>query len=196
MIKKGFLILMLLGLSTTLGWIWFTRSVVVDAHEAPELLHPHQRVNDLAKDVRNGNMDSAGEYVAELIKAAGFESELRGYPLTVIKDRVSRAEIDYRNGLSEGVDESKIVRTVNGLVTVFDLPVYTKTTPHEVTKLRLGLRAHFPEVISRPDGEAGRPQVLVGERTSTEMSPAEAVLVLSLMLQQKLANPEYQLTYA
>lgn len=117
---------------------------------------------------------------------------MRGFTLSAIKDRVARADLRYRQEGTSGVSEDRIVQTVNGLALQLDLPEYTKTNSYEVRRLRVALLPQFPQLISLSEGDPRNN--VVGSQISAEMSPTEAVFVLAMMLQQKLGNPEFQLT--
>jgi len=187
-----FLLGLSLLLSAGLGLFWFTSGESVEAQTSSLSDHPFKTINQKASLARTGDLSNAEEYVSEIISVAGFESELRGFTATTIKDRVGRAESRFRQGQAAGVPVQKIVRTVNGLVLKFKLPEYTRTNVAEVTRLRFMLLPNFPEVIRR--NAQSKQAITVGSRFESEMSPAEAVFVLMMMLQQKLHNPEYQLT--
>lgn len=193
--KKRFIFFLSMGLVLCLAVALnlLSKEDAVIAQNNPETEHSFAVLNEKAKAARNGDVTAAQEFVGEIISVAGFESELRGFTANAIKDRVGRAESRYRQGLASGIPESKIVRTVNGLVRRFDLPDYVKTSDYEVRNLRLGLLPHFPQVIAQKN-QSSLP-VSVGEQIDSEMSPAEAVFILAMMIQQKLANPEYQLTH-
>lgn len=192
--KKKLLVLLSLSLLAWLGLGWpLAENDSAEAHDNSQATHPLEAINQMAKNARSGNLSDAEEFVGEIIKVTGFENELRGFTSTAIKDRVGRAESRYRQGQSLGIPESKIVRTVNGLVRKFELPPYTKTNNYEVRMLRLGLLPSFPQIISQPN-QGIRP-VSVGGEMDSQMSPAEAFFMLAMMLRQKLVNPDYQLTY-
>ncbi len=189
--KKTILFVLSLGMFATLGsglFFWSERNVA----QAENIPHPLETINQKAIDARTGNQADAEELVGEVIRVAGFESELIGFTASSIKQRVGRAESRYRLGQSAGIPERKIVRTVNGLVKKFNLPEYSKTDLYEVRKLRLTLLPNFPHLISQKT-QSVQPRT-VGAGLDTEMSPAESVLILSLMIQQKLLNQDYQLT--
>lgn len=194
--KKRILFFLSLSLVASLGigWLWLAEKDSVEAQSNPPAAHPLEAINQKAKLARNGNVPDAEEYVREIISVAGFEGELGGFTSTAIKDRVGRAESRYRQGQATGIPEAKIVRTVNGLVRKFNLPDYTKTSNYEVRRLRLGLLPNFPQLINQRN--QGAQPVSNGSQIDSQMSPAEAVFVLAMMLQQKLANPEYQVTHA
>lgn len=85
-----------------------------------------------------------------------------------------------------------IAQTVNGLAYNLDLPKYAKTNVNEVNRLRMMLLPNFPQIITR--NTQSKQAIAVGEKFDSQMSPAEAFFVLIMMFQQKLYNPEYQLT--
>ena len=169
----------------------------VQARDSLRAPHPLAEINQKAKSVRNGNSSDASAYVTEILKVAKVESELPGIAeaaTSTIIDRVARAEVNYREGRSEGIDESKVVRTINGLVLRLHLPEYSYTDVYEVRRLRFMMLPNFPEIIGRNTGR--RPAITEGSRFDSKMSPAEALLILTMMLQQKQYNPEFQLTIA
>jgi len=182
-----------IAVSVAISLFWLTKDVPVTAQSVPTQQNPFDPINQKARQARSGDLIDAQDYVTEIVKASGFESELRGLTADAIKIRAGVAESHYRQGLTVGIPESKVVRTVNGLVKKFNLPDFTKTSNYEVRRLRVGLLPSFPQVISqRNAGVQSRGDSAV----EPLMSPGEALFVLGMMLQQKLANPEYQLTHS
>lgn len=177
-----------------IGLFWLAQKDAAKAESNTNAPHPLAAINEKAKAARTGNQTDAEDLVGEIIRVASFENELRGFTADSIKERVGRAESRYRLGQLAGIPESKIVRTINGLAKKFDLPAYARTNSYEVRKLRLELLPNFPQLINQKS--QGSQPVAVGSGLDPQMSPAEAFLVLSLMAQQKLFNPEYQLTDA
>jgi hypothetical protein len=56
------------------------------------------------------------------------------------------------------------------------------------------LLPQFPQVVAQKNQTTLA--VSAGEQIDSEMSPAEAVFILTMMMQQKLVNPAYQLTHS
>ena len=175
----------------SIGLFWLTPKDVAQAENVP---HPLESINQKAKDARDGNLTDAKDLVGEVIRVAGFEGELAGFATTAIKERVGNAESRYRLGQTAGVPEAKIVRTINGLARRLNLPAFARTNQYEVRKLRLELLPNFPELITQKT--QGLQPIAVGAGLEPQMSPAEAFLIFSLMVQQKLNNREYQMTRA
>lgn len=192
--KRRILVFLSLVVVLGIGGFWLTGKGPVEAQSTPQASHSLQAINDRARAARTGSLSDAEDYVAEIIRVAGFEGELNGFTATAIKDGVGRAESRYRQGQAAGIPEAKIVRTVNGLARKFNLPDYVRTSNYEVRGLRLGLLPNFPQIITQKN--QGMQPVSTGAQIDSQMSPAEAVFVLAMMLQQKLANPEYQLRHS
>lgn len=175
----------------SVGLFWLMPKDVAEAENIP---HPLESINQKAKDTRTGNLTDAKDLVGEVIRVAGFEGELAGFATTAIKERVGNAESRYRLGQSSGIPEAKIVRTMNGLARRLNLPAFARTNQYEVRKLRLELLPNFPQLITRKT--QGSQPITVGAGLDPQMSPAETLLIFSLMIQQKLNNQEYQMTEA
>ena len=190
--RKIILFILAFGLALVfyLGAIWPANEKVVRAQETE---NPLAAINQKAKSARSGNVADAESLVTEIIKVTGFESEMPGIITNSMRARVGNAESRYRQGLSSGVPESRIVRTINGLVRRLNLPEYSRTDLFEVRRLRLGLTSNFPQVINQK--VQGSQPIPIGGRFSSIMSPAEALFVLAMMFQQKVVNPEFQITH-
>ncbi|HEX8651250.1 MAG TPA: hypothetical protein VF708_10450 [Pyrinomonadaceae bacterium] len=110
-----------------------------------------------------------------------------------MKKRVLEAELDYRNGLSEGITEENVVRTVNELVDKFNAPDFARTSALQVRVLRAGLTRDYPNFIAQEtDEEDVSMEATIGDWVSPTMSPLEAVYVTAAMLHQKWLSENYQ----
>jgi len=191
--KKSILFLSL-GLMIVLGvgLLWLSKGNTTQAESASNSLHPFDAINQKAKNARAGNRADAEELVGEVIHISDTENVLGGFTASSIKERVGRNESRYRLGQAQGIPEGKIVRTINGLAKKLNLPDYARTNSYEVRKLRLSLLPNFPQLINQKT-QGSQPST-VGTKLDPQMSPAEAVFVLAMMIQQKMVNDEYQLT--
>jgi len=115
---------------------------------------------------------------------------------TDVKTRIVNSELLYQANQRGGVTETAVVQVVNGLKVKFNTPEFSKTDVYEVRKLRQALQLLAPQFVGH--GRQSE-QSAVGDVNVTivpEMSPAEAVFVTVAMLNQKMSNPNYQLTQA
>ncbi len=168
------------------------------------------RVNRKFKAVKNAKTEndlkiSTRELIDDLFSSKGLvpasnDNAFQGVDpagIDEIKNRLVRAEVDYRKGRKEGIKEERVVRVVNGLAKKFGAPEYAKTDLYEVRKLRASMLFLMPDVITtepmeklKKAKESNKPKSLI----SPTMSPLEAVNVLALLIDQKLSNDEFQLT--
>lgn len=110
------------------------------------------------------------------------------------KERVSRAEVEYRKKGKGGVREIHVVHAVNFLAEKFNAPDFAKTDPRQVRVLRARMRSQVPDFIAPdPDDKKGLKKK-VGERMNPEVSPLEATTLMLVMLTQKALNDEFQQT--
>ncbi len=189
-------ILLVLGLVSLMFisvGLFFLGDRSVTANSNARTTHPLKSINEKARAVRMGSHSEALDLVDEIIRVANVEPELDSFATDAVKVRVAKAENIFRRENVGGVSEQKVVLTINRLVHKLRLPAYARTSVNEVTRLRFMLLPNFPEIVSRKS-ERSSP-IPVGARFNTEMSPAEGFFVLVMMFQQKLYNPEFQLTH-
>jgi hypothetical protein len=154
-------------------------------------VNPYKELDKAARLVKNSNDEQSIRGVADAV--FGFPRALPRSPEmieNVIKDRLVRAEIAYRSGIHEGVQEQDIVKFANSVADHLALPSYAKTSAQQVRVLRMQLALSSPTFMA-----AGltHENMKVGESISDRMSPLQAVHLLSSLLDQKIINPEYQL---
>ena len=109
-----------------------------------------------------------------------------------VRSRVVDSEIAYRQGRQSSVTEANVERAVNRLSRRWRLPVYTLTSHNEVRKLHVAMSFLFPQFLltGLPQRTASQgPQEVV----RSNMSPLEGTLLFSMLIHQKLINPEFQL---
>ena len=150
---------------------------------------PFAALNQKARAARSREVNAVRELVNEVFSVTMAEAYLAGMTSSTMKDRLTRAEVRYRQGQSSGIPEVKVVRAVNKLADRLNLPQFARTNLYEVGKLRLHLFPAFSQLISH----GGNPQ---SSLTAPEMSPIEAFFVTAMLLQQKTINEEFQITHS
>jgi hypothetical protein len=192
--KRKLLLSLSLIAGLGIGLFWWSGENTTRAGNFSDTANPLETINQKAKNARSGDISAAEDLVSAVIGFSGFESELDGFTANSMIERIGKAESNYRAGQSAGIPESKIVRTINGLAVKFNLPQFAKTDSYEVRKLRVALLPSFPDLIGQKTQTMQ--SIKTGSGIEPIMSPAEAVLILSMMMNQKLVNPDYQLTQA
>jgi hypothetical protein len=175
-----------------LGLIWVSSAQTVgsvnEKSKRPE--SNWSRVNRAARNVKAGDRRAIQGLVDEVFLANGLDSHISA-SATSIKDRLIAAELDFHNGTSDGIDAEKVAVSVNQLVQRLKLPAYANTNAGEVKKVRVRMLTLYPDLVGR--GSAARRNDSK-PHFEDKMSPVEAFHVAVTLIQQKVFNPEFQLT--
>jgi hypothetical protein len=109
----------------------------------------------------------------------------------IVEERLVQSEMNYKFGRSAGIPEENIVKIANQFVDKLRLPDYARTTSHQLEVLRFGMEMGIPSFMAPSSVRGGQP----GKSPNTgEFSPAQAVHILFVLADQKMINPEYQLS--
>lgn len=149
----------------------------------------HRRTDSLAMGARNGDAVSIHVLSQTVFLRAGVPASV-AYASAYVQ-RLAQAETDYRNGGRTPLHIEDVVRANNDFVRILGAPQWALTDPLEVTRLRMGLFARYPQlfVTQTPTKVHEHFQIL-----SLNLSPVEAAFLATSLLYQKEFNPEYQLT--
>ncbi|HEX8473064.1 MAG TPA: hypothetical protein VF666_03460 [Pyrinomonadaceae bacterium] len=190
-VKIGLLMVAFGALASILFWVGTNSSakIQVQAEQAEHVKSENvfARINDKARAAKGGD-EKAVRALADDIVETLTPSEVPVFTKESMKDRVARAELNYRKGKRKGVTEVDAAKTVNQLAADLGAPDFAKTNSRQVRSLRVSMMMGMPNLIS-PD----TPTTKNGRASLPDMSPAEAVSVSLMMLHQKMTNPDYQL---
>ena len=106
-----------------------------------------------------------------------------------LESKLADAETNFRNGQGHAVGEQQLVDVLNWMGEKFHLPSYTKTTTAQVRILRMKLAIEAPYLMGST--LAGK-ELEKGAHVRAELSPVQAMHLLSVMIDQKVLNPDYQ----
>jgi hypothetical protein len=158
--------------------------------------NPLAVLNAKVRAAKSGREDTAHALADEVFANFNFDQAPAGM-VDALKDRLVRAEVNYRNG-GKGVVETDIVRMVNRFAYVLKAPDFARTNLFEVRRLEVGLMPYVPELRPRQadadEANVGRKKGVTFTPDSRTLSPLEATCIAALLIQQKQSNPEYQLT--
>src|SRR5882724_4931201 len=110
------------------------------------------------------------------------------------KERLARAEVNYRSGLAPDITGHNIVLLIDGLVQKLEAPDYARTDDDEVLDLRAGLVAQMPHLVGNFSQAESKNAAAIGPED--KLSPIEAVLVTRILIMQKEHNEAFQTTQA
>ena len=151
---------------------------------------PWQKIEERAKLENPSDGNSVRALVDEIINFPHSFGEIPPVMDTIVKERLTQAEMKYKLGLGPGVQENDIVHIANTLADRFQLPDYARTTLHQVEVLRFSYELSCPVFmgVQSPkqdsEGSASNP---------TKLSPAQATYLLLGLVDAKVWSPDYQL---
>lgn len=90
---------------------------------------------------------------------------------STVKDRLVRAELEYRSNHGGGVSERKLVNAFNKLARELDLPDYARVSLTQVRYMRVQLVPAFPTLMAQP-------------KQRSQMSPLEATILALVAVSQ------------
>lgn len=188
---------LILGLS--LASVRLSPSLQVQAQQSDALRNtdqagPFDRINSKAGSSKRGGLAETRELVDAVVDPYAESNPIVNADGTMseVKDRLTRAEIDFRQGHGKGIPEDNVIRVVNGLCKKFDAPDYAKTDRTEVRTHRMALLALTPELTTINHQQQGNRADRTMAGLSPNMSPVEAVNVTMSLVYQKVFNEEYQ----
>jgi hypothetical protein len=158
--------------------------------EAPKVLGylrfggPYQQIEVAASAMRPGDVDSIRPVVEEIVNYPRYY-RMPDVMAAIVKQRLIDAQRDYFAGKNPGVVGGAIVDAINALATAFDTPGYARVSLLEVQFLRSRAVSAMPYLMrSAPDTKLGA--------ADPPMSPLQAIWLMSLLIDQKIDNPDYQ----
>jgi len=147
---------------------------------------PLAGLNEKARAAKSGDEAAVLALADEVFNQFDLGSAPAGLT-DAVKDRLVRAEVNYRAGRGKGISDAAAVRMVNRLAHEIGAPAFARTDVFELRRLKMGLLPYTSDLQSRP---------AAGQRDANEpsMSPLEGTYFAGLLVQQKRFNHEYQLT--
>ena len=181
----GGLLALLIGIVVVSG-----QMTVTTKSQTSPILDKQTQVNSLnnkGRLARNGDEKAIGDFADEVFNQFAPPEAADAFPL--FKDRIVRAEINYRRTGKGGIQEKDVVITLNKLGMQLGTPDYAKVSLRQLRFLRLNALTAFPGLVGQPRDEQARKSLI-----DSEMSPVEAVGMALLLGNQKLANEDFQVT--
>jgi uncharacterized membrane protein len=160
--------------------------------------NPLGNINDKSRAANSGGETEIRALADEIFTTYGFNEAPAGFS-DAIKERLVRSEVSYRSGKGQqGISDASIVRAVNYLAYKVGAPAYARTNVFELRRLKTGLLPYTADLQARSrvvDGATLRDgKGSTKDPKTPTMSPLEATLFMTVLVQQKQFNPEYQLT--
>ncbi|MEP6912723.1 MAG: hypothetical protein ABI923_08210 [bacterium] len=191
--RYAVLALLLIGSALVTGAVFVAGGRLVRGQSqsnATENSHSLARINDKAGRITGSDEAAIRSLTDEVFN--GFDSsQAPAGTVDAIKERLVRAEINYRAGVGKGVSEFGIVRMHNLLAGKLGVPDYAMTNVFEVRRFEMNALPYIPNLIGRSNAAKA-----IGSSFNATLSPIQAFSIATLLMQQKLYNEDYQVTQA
>jgi hypothetical protein len=158
------------------------------------LPQPYARVNEKAGAVKGADERAIRE-LADAVLQLTIGDRVPSVFVSPYKERLIRAELDYRRGQREGIPEANTVRVIDELVRELSAPEYAKTDEDQVHDTRLVISSLMPHfIVQQPLGSGEKSSNGVPYIVDPTMSPLEAVYVTRFLIMQKEINESSLIT--
>ena len=196
--KISLVLFFLIGFSCTALWLAASRSAQSGAapvsQQNAQMADPFFDLNRRAKAAKHADEFEVRDLTDEAFKTFA-PPEVPVFTQEAMKERVARAEVNYRKGASKGISEIKVAKTINELAAKLQIPEYAKVSPSMVRLVRVGLMMELPDFIAQDAPTARRHIKIIRSSINPLMSPLEATAITMFLLQQKIVNDAFQLTH-
>ena len=183
----------------TCSALWLVRSPSAHGSTPPvsqdnaQTADPLARLGRKTKATKGADPSAVRDLTDEVFNTLAL-SEVPVFTREAMKERVARAEVNYRQNADNAITESKVARTVNELAEKLEIPDYAKVSPAMVRIVRLGLMLDLPNFIAQ-DPPADKKSKKIGSSINPYLSPLEATAVTMFLLQQKMLNDAFQVSH-
>jgi len=189
--KNAILRLVLLSFLVSLSFLTVSRAAHGQSQPGTK---ERRRISEITRTLKAGDEAAIRELTELVLLVVRSDSSPQEIPVKV-RERIVRAEVNYRNGQMEGISEDNIVRVVNYIAKEFDAPVYAQAQLQEVSELRTGeaytmFHSLAPESARIEVKQHTPPHILINPK----MSAIEAIYFTLSLIFEKKTNPCFQLT--
>jgi hypothetical protein len=139
-----------------------------------------------ARSAKSGNQDDVLSLTDEVLNFFGTPETVQ--TLWPFRERLVRAEADYRKKHVGGMKEEKLAHAVNRFAHDLGAPDYAYVNDRQIRYLRAHFEVALPHFIGATRDSKDRVVM------NPEMSPLEAVALTHLLITQKLSNPSFQVS--
>lgn len=188
--KKYIVLTMLLATLLASGFLFFGRFVKGQTQQPKDFFGDLNNKSRLANPNDDASINALVDEIFNfmLIDLSEVPSQIKG--------RIARTEKKYRNNQRSGIAEVKVVEAINGLAIRFNAPEYARTSETEVRDLRISMMPYLSQLVGVFRESEANNNNSVNQTINPNLSPAEAVVIMLMMIQQKETNPFYQMTVA
>lgn len=193
-------ILLLIALGSLTTWLtthWLVRGQSKqNTDTAAQLPQPYAQVDEKASAVQGADEGAIRE-LADAVLLLVIGNNAPSVLVSPYKERLVRAEMNYRRGQKAGIPEVNIVCVIDELARELNAPEYARTDEDEVRQTRLAISYMMPHlIVHQPLSAEEESSLGLPFTVNPTMSPLEAVYVTRFLIMQKEINEFSQITRA
>ena len=174
------------------AWLFTARSHAQTTNNDPwQAGGPHKVIDNTARAVSIENEASVRALTEAVFNYPHTFGRMPSPVEIALKDKLTQAELNHLRGNRTGVREEDLANFLNTLADRFRLPDYARTNANQIRTLRMSLALNAPIFMGR---KMTTPDANINDSINPEMTPLQAVHVASVMLDQKIINPDFQVT--
>jgi hypothetical protein len=184
-------VLALFGISV----IWSQRNAMAGQNPPTGQSRPYKspwnKVDEQAKLENPSDGNSVLALVDDILDFPHSFGEIPPIMREIVEQHMVQAEINYKLGRTPGIPEKSVAQILNTLADKLELPDYARVSVHQVEVIRFGMELSMPAFMgpaSSQNEDTG------GNSSAADLSPAQATHVLLVLIDQKMINPDYQLS--
>jgi hypothetical protein len=155
------------------------------------MMGPYESIENKASLATAEDPTSIRALADEVLSFPHSFPRMPGAMETVVKERLVNAELMYRRGDRQGIQEDRIVQTFNNLSARLGGPPHSFTTPSQIRVLRMWLALAEPKFMATGMTREG---ATPGESINPNMGPLQAAHLISVLIDQKFTNPDFQVS--
>ena len=180
------LLAVILGIAVVMATIGLSRKRQFQRQGQRDAIQKLALSDSKGRSARSGDPAAVTSLSDEVLNYFGTPETVR--TLSPFKDRMIRAETDYRNKRFKGISEERVAHLLNKLAKDLDAPDYAYVNSRQIRFLRGRFLTALPSLITTTI------ESKKGISINPEMSPLEAVAMIHLIITQKLSNPSFQVS--
>ena len=174
-------------------WLAHAQSQESSKSQAAQF-NPYPELDEKARAVKGADEKAIRE-LADAVFLVVTGDNVPSLFVSPYKEKLVRAEINYRSGQKAGIPEANIVRVIDELARTFDAPEYARTDEEEVRETRLSISFWVPHfIVHQAAGTGAESSTEPPYTVNSVMSPLEALFVTRFLIMQKEDNSSSQVT--
>jgi hypothetical protein len=182
--RKSLLVVLVLASGVVTAKLLTSNRTHANPSPGPEAIA--RSLDSKARLAKSGDESTVQELADEVINRLGGPEAAEA--LSPFKDRLVRAEMNYRRGQQGGISEQKLANSLNQLGRDLGLSESARVSPRQLRYLRVHMMAAFPNYVSQSSDKQRGKSII-----ANDLSPLEAAGLSLVVISKKQSNDNFGL---